>query len=314
MQANITDTANIDIDEELLPASYDRLLQAEVLVHGEHNPRRVQPSETLRRSIKNRGLNRPLFVRPDSDKDVYHITDGWQRYQAATDAGWEYLPVRVYESPLSALEATEVESIVREWSTYDWAKYCQSLATEIEAESRQQCVEKIVELTDKARSKHTIRKYLDVLELPDEIHPLLVDGPDGDAQSWYALKNHNPDVRKCGGLPWEVAARLARNQDQLSRTRVLGIAAWAVTFDTKDDAQEFVATATEDPQRPLKTIRKAVRVGQQHTRYLEIPRTYVRLTRDEKRAMMDYCAETKQSLPDIVEDEIKSLVDEVTVD
>jgi ParB/RepB/Spo0J family partition protein len=314
MQATLANPADVDIDEELLPASYDQLLPAEVLVHGRHNPRRVQPSATLRRSIQNRGLNRPLIVRPDPESDVYHITDGWQRYQAATDTGWEHLPVRVYESPLAALEATEVESIVREWSTYEWAQYCRSLATEIEAESRQQCVEQIAELTDKARSPYTIRKYLDVLELPEEVHLLLVDGPVGDTQAWHALKNHNPDVRQYGEIPWEVAAQLARNQAELPRDRILGIAAWAVTFDTKGDAQEFVATAAEHPQRPLETIRREVLFGQQHTRYLEVPRTHVRLTREEKRAIMDYCAETKQSLTDLVTAEIKTLADEVTVD
>lgn len=314
MQDTFEEPVGVDIDVELLPAEYDRLIAAELLVHGEHNPRRVQPSATLRRSIERRGLNRPLIVRPDPDSDHYHITDGWQRYQAATDCGWRYLPVRVYESALSALEATEVESIVREWSTYEWAQYCRSLATEIEAESRQQQVEQIAELTDKARSPYTIRKYLDVLALPDEIHPLLVDGAVGDAQSWQALKNHNPDVRHYSGLPWEVAAQLGRNQSALSRDRVLGIAAWAVTFETKSDAQEFVATATEQPKQPLETIRKTVLFGQQHTRYLEVPPTHVRLTSDEKRAIMDYCAETKQSLTDLVTAEMKSLADEVTAE
>ena len=314
MQEVLEEPADVDLDAELLPAEYDELIAANLLVHGEHNPRRVQPSSTLRRSIRHRGLNRPLIVRPDPDTDCYHITDGWQRYQAATDCGWEYLPVRVYESPLAALEATELESIVREWSTYEWAQYCRSLATEIEADSRQQRVEKIAELTDKARSPYTIRKYLDVLELPEEIHSLLVDGPVGDAQSWQALQNHNPDVRQYRGLPWGVAAQLARNQSDLPRGRVLGIAAWAVEFETKSDAQEFVVTATEDPQKPLETIRKEVLFGQQHTRYLEVPRSQVRLTREEKRAVMEHCAETKQSLTDLVRAEIKALVDELPMD
>lgn len=312
MQDTLENQIDTDVDEELLPDGYDRLIAAESLVHGEHNPRRVQPSSTLRRSIERRGINRPLIVRPDPESSHYHITDGWQRYQAATDNGWGYLPVRVYESSLAALEATEVESIVREWSTYEWAEYCRSLSTEIEAESRQQRVEKIVELTDKARSAYTIRKYLDVLELPDEIHPLLVDGPVGDTQSWQALKNHNPDVRHYNGLSWEVAAQLGRNQSSLSWDRVLGIAAWAVTFETKGDAQEFITTAVEQSQRPLDSIRKEVLLGQQHTRYLEVPGTHIRLTRDEKRAIMDYCVETKQSLTDLVAEEIKSIADEVT--
>lgn len=174
MQDLLPNPADVDIDPELLPAEYDQLIATELLIHGDHNPRKVHPSSTLRRSIQHRGINRALIVRPDPDNDYYHITDGWQRYQAATDCGWEYLPVKVYDSVMAALEATEVESIVREWSTYEWAQYCRSLATEVKANSRQQRVEKVAEVTDKARSPYTIRKYLDVLELPNEIHPLSV--------------------------------------------------------------------------------------------------------------------------------------------
>lgn len=110
-----------DVDESLLPDNYDELVSIERLVHGQHNPRQVRPKDELQRSIETNGINRPLVVRPDETQGVYHITDGWQRYQAATECGWEVLPVKVYETPLAALEATETESIVREWSTYEWA-------------------------------------------------------------------------------------------------------------------------------------------------------------------------------------------------
>lgn len=311
MQEICEDPADINVDPELLPAEYDKLIPAESLVHGKHNPRREQPSATLRRSIQRRGINRPLIVRIDSDDNPYHVTDGWQRYQAATDCGWEYLPTRVYESLRAALTATEVESIVNQWTTYEWAQYFQSLATDVEADSRQQRVEKVAALTDKARSPYTVRKYLDVLELPEEIHPLLVDGPAGDEQSWHALQNHNSDVRQYGDLSWEVAAKLGRNQSHLPYDRVLGIAAQAVEFETKNGAQEFVETAIQNPQRPLESIRKEVLFGQQHARYLEVPRVHVRLTREKKRAVMEHCAETNQALTDLVTAEIKSLADQL---
>jgi ParB/RepB/Spo0J family partition protein len=312
MQDICEDPAEVDIDAELLPAEYDQLIAAESLVHGKHNPRREQPSATLRRSVQHRGINRPLIVRLDSEDDSYHITDGWQRYQAATDCGWEYLPARVYESLRAALTATEVESIVNQWTTYEWAQYFQSLATDVAADSRQQRVEKVAALTDKARSPYTVRKYLDVLELPEEIHSLLVDGPAGDEQSWYALQNYNPDVRQYSELPWDVAALLGRNISKLPHDRVLGIAALAVEFETKNGAQEFVETAIQNPQRPLESVRKEVLFGRQHARYLEIPRVHIRLTREEKRAIMEHCADTNQALTDLVTSEIKSLVEEVT--
>lgn len=295
------------IDETLLPDAYDRLVSVEKLVHGEHNPRRVQPTATLRRSITRRGLNQALIVRPDPDTDVYHITDGWQRYQAATDCGWEELPVVVYDSALAALEATEVDSIVREWTTYQWAQYYQSLAAEVDAASRQQLVETVATMTDGARSPVTVRKYLDALSLPEEVHLLLSDERAGSEQEWAALKNHNPAVRQYGGLWWDVAAQLAREMSSLDRSRVVGIAANAVAFETQADASEFVSDAAARPETPLETIRKEVLYGQEHDRYLEVPRVAVKMNREQKQAIMKHCRENRRSLTDIVTERIISL-------
>jgi len=69
-----TDTEGVS--EQLLPDSYDRLVAVDKLIHGEYNPRRVHPSSSLRRSIADDGIDRPLIVRPDDERDLYHITDG----------------------------------------------------------------------------------------------------------------------------------------------------------------------------------------------------------------------------------------------
>jgi ParB-like chromosome segregation protein Spo0J len=300
-------------DEPLLPDTYDELVPVETLKHGEHNPRREQPTARLRRSIQRHGLDRALIVRPDPDQEVYHITDGWQRYQAATDCGWEVLPVRVYETPLAALEATEVASLGRSWSTYDWAQYYQSLANEVEAESRQRVIERVAELTDGARTAVTIRKYLDALSLPVETHPLLRDDNAGSEHAWAALKNHNPDVRQYNGLSWDVAARLARHQDSLNKQRVVAIAANAVEYEITV-AEEFVAEAAARPETPLARIGQEVLYGDQHDRYLEVPRVAVRLDHDEKQAIMNHCHQTRQSLSEIVTERIEALAQEVVED
>jgi ParB/RepB/Spo0J family partition protein len=294
------------VDETLLPDTYDTLLPVEMLVHGEHNPRREQPRPRLRRSIQRHGLDRALIVRPDPEQDIYHITDGWQRYQAATDRGWEALPVRIYDTPLAALEATEVASLGRSWSTYDWAQYYESLASEAEAESRQRVIERVAKLTDGARSTVTIRKYLDALSLPAEIHPLLQANKAGSKQSWAALKNHNPEIRQYNGLSWEVAARLARQQDSLPKQRVVGIGATAVEFE-RSVAEEFVAEAAARSETALATIRQEVLYGKQHESYLEVPRVAVRLGTDEKQAIMEHCHKTRQSLSEIVTERIEAL-------
>lgn len=296
---------NNNIDEALLPSNYDRLVPADQLVHGEHNPRRVNPSKELRASVEQVGLHQSLIVRPDEEENnLYHITDGWQRYQAATSCGWEMLPVRIFESSLTALEATETESIVREWSTYEWAKYCQSVAAEIKHESHQDLINQVAEYTTKSTS--TIRRYLDVLSLPDVIHPLLIDGPAGNEQDWAALRNYNRQIRRYDGLPWTVAGYLARRQSRLDESRLIGIAATAVEFDHSEEAMEFIDRAADATSKPLDAVRKEVLLGQQHPKMLEIPRVIVPLNRTQKQEIMDYCHEHRCSLSDIVSDQIQS--------
>lgn len=301
-------------DATLLPDTYDELVPTEMLIHGEHNPRRVQPTEMLEQSIASMGINDPLIVRPDPDDDVYHITDGWQRYQAAAACGWEHLPVKVYEDTLAALEATEMESIVREWSTYEWAQYCRSLAEEIEADadSKSDLARQVATRT--SREPETVRRYLDVLALPEEIHVLLADGPDGSDQQWAALQNHNEDVRQYGNLQWRVADRLARNRSGVSESRIIDIAATAVEFDTVGQAIEFVDTAVTNLETRVEVIRRKVLLGDDYERYLVIPRVPVELSMEEKRAVVEHCQQQRQSLSDIVTEGISSLAERLARD
>ncbi len=298
------------LPESKLPSEYDALVGVESLVHGTHNPRQVTPSEELRESVAEAGISKPLIVRLDASDGVYHITDGWQRYQAATACGWEQLPVKIYETALDALAATETASIVREWSTYEWAQYCESVASELAADSTQELAEMVAERT--VKSPRTVRRYFDVLSLPEEVHPLLVDGPDGTSQQWTALKHHNSEVRRYDGLSWTVAGYLARRQSSLSTDRVVGIGAMAVEFEHSDDAMEFVDRAVEAPDTRLATVRKEVLFGQQHPRYLEVPRVAVALDREEKQAVMEYCHQHRRSLSDVVTETIRSLAADVS--
>jgi len=305
-------SAECKIDQRQLPANFDELVPVDKLVHGEHNPRRVQPKDSLRKSISQNGLDRPLIVRPDADRDVYHITDGWQRYQAATDCGWEHLPVEVYETTLDALRATETASIVREWSKYEWATYCQSLAAQFEANSRHALIEQVAAQT--IHSPQTVRRYLDVMSLPGEIHPLLKNGPEGGTQEWAMLRNYNDDVRQYSGLWWTVAAQISRGQSSVTRSRIISIAAQAVEFELADDAMEFVELALENPHTDLNTLRRQVLLGNHHGQYLLVPRVPVQLKDRKKQAIMDYCHENRISLSEVVTEKIESLADEASDD
>ena len=301
-------------NRELLPDTYDELVPVEKLVHGEHNPRRNTPSQRLKQSIAGFGINKPLTVRPDSDTDVYHITDGWQRYQAATQAGWERLPVEIYEDTLAALAATEQDSIVDGWSRYTRATYCCSLASEFEsaADSKIELARQVASIT--SWEPDTVRRYLDVLSLPEEVHILLSEGPEGSDKEWAALKNVNEDVRQYGGLQWQVADRLARNQSAVSKSRVIEIAATAVEFETVEQGIEFVDLAVANPEMRVDVLQRKVLLGDEYDRYLVVPRAPVALSKAKKQAVIDHCHQQRRSLSDIVTERIKSLAEELTTD
>lgn len=292
-----------------LPDAYDELIAVERLVHGKHNPRRVTPKAELRDSIAKDGLQQPLIVWFDADADCYQITDGWQRYQAATDLGWERLPVSVAASPLAALTETETASIVREWGTYEWAQYCRSIGAELEVQSDPQRAAAVAART--TRCPQTVRKYLDALSLPDVAHPLLVGGPDGDEQVWAALKNHNDDVRQYNGLPWPVGARLGKRADAdgLARQRTIAIAANAVEYDC-EDALRFVELAVDAPTLPVETVHMRLRQEATAAEPLTVPRVLVSMSEAEQQAIMEYCAETRQSLSEVVETQLQTFAAE----
>ena len=305
-------TASDNTTESKFPKEYDKLISSDKLKHGKHNPRKVTPSPELKRSIANDGIAHPLIVHPDPNRDIYHITDGWQRYQAAIQAGMEQLPVIVCDTPLEALTATEAESIVNPWTTYDRARYYRSLADEVGEpdESTHSVAAKVAELTNKDRTKTTVQRYLEVLSLPDEIHPLLNDGPSGTAQQWAALRNYNPDVQQYSPLRWTTAEKIARCPDSIPKRRQIGIAAIAVIFNSASLAEEFIDEALENPETSLELIRKKVQLGENYSEYLHIPQTHLELNKEEKQAIIEYCRRNRLSLSGIIKDTVQDIAEQ----
>jgi ParB/RepB/Spo0J family partition protein len=305
---------------DLLPAAYDRLVPIEQVTHGRHNPRDVQPSDALRQSVANQGLQHPLVVHQPDGTGLYHVTDGWQRYQAAADAGWDQLPVSVHDTVIEALQHSECESLGRAYSTYHWAQLCQSVATELDEEalrdghSMHRVAQRVAARVDNARSTQTVKRYLRVLSLPEEIHPLLIDGPEGSQSDWQALRNHNPEIRRYDGLPWVVAHEIAKHQDELTVSRTLGIAAQAVCFDDQSRAKEFVRRAVESSETPLETIRAQMRINGPSDGRLIVPRTVVSLSSEQKQALIEHTHQTRTPLSEIVEQQIERVAAEVTDD
>jgi ParB/RepB/Spo0J family partition protein len=296
-------------ESTLLPATFDRLVPIEALVHGMYNPRRVSPSDALRRSVANRGLAHPLIVhQPDGDQ--YHITDGWQRYQAAVDAGWEQLPVQIHQTAMAALEATERESLGKAYSTYEWARFCRSVATELEGDSPRELAREVAGHVDNAPSAQTITRYLRVLALPSEIHPLLADGPAGTERDWQALRHYNPEIKRYDGLSWVMAHEIAKHRMAVSEQRLLGIAANAVVFDDQATAKEFVDRAVETTDLPPETVLEQVKLAGQPDGTVTVPRLVVSLSPAEKQALLTHLCQTRTPLPEFIKQQVHSLVED----
>jgi hypothetical protein len=178
--------------------------------------------------------------------------------------------------------------------------------------SKTAVIQRVAEKAD--RDEQTVRRYLNVLELPDVLHPLLNIGPEADSKQWEYLQSFNQDVRQYSGLTLDTADVLAEHQSSVTTERLIGIASYAVEFDNLDDTTEFIQKAIEDDDSRLDMIQREIYAGSDHDQYLIVPRVMVELPMDQRRELMDYCHQHKQQLSDIVADNIKSLANEITDD
>jgi ParB/RepB/Spo0J family partition protein len=297
--------------ESRLPDSYDELVEHERLQHGEHNVRFASPSEQLKRSIEKDGIQSPLVVRPVEGDDAYQVTDGWQRYQAALELGWDELPVKIYENTLQALEAAETQSIVREWTTYQAARHVNSLYSELREEfsSKSEAVEIVAERT--ARSKPTVRRYLNALQLPEVLHPLLKKRQNITDAEWEAIKNHKDDIRNFDGLSWQVAAEAGQHAAEVDDERLIRIVLATLGYDS-NEGERLVQEAIEDPDASMSMLKyRLFDGGSEHHNWIRVPQTGIRLENDKKEAIMDYCHERKVHLSDVVEEQMKNFAENV---
>lgn len=308
-------TGKIEITETRLPGSYDKLVSAERLRHGEHNVRKSVPSETLKRSIERDGIDKPLVTRrPDGDSDILHITDGWQRYQAAFDLGWRKLPVNVYDEPLDALEAAERNSIVDEWTTYQTARHVQSLYQECRGDGidNDELKSQIAERT--SRTKRTVERYLNAFALPDVLHPLLKEQQNVIDADYEPLKNIFPDVAQYNGISWQVADELGAYRGNVDDEKLITVALHTMRYNSSD-AIEFIDTVFSE-DNGIDTVGMAEwellngPTPDEESRML-IPRFSMQLDPDKRKAMMDHLQARKLTLTDAVEKRVREFADDV---
>lgn len=291
-----------------LPDGYDRLVHRERLQHDQYNVRQALPSDQLRRSIERDGLVSPLVVRAveTGESTRYGVVDGWQRYQAATELGWNELPADVYQDPVAALEAAEAQSIVTEWTTYQAASHVKSLYAELTAgaggPTESSAVTAVAERT--ARSPSTVRRYLRALSIPGELHALLKERANVTEQEWLALENHEPRIRRYDGIPWRVAAEVGKHADTLSADRQRRLLIAAVGYDA-DAGVELVREGIADPEAPIDMLEYRLNGSGAYEGWLRVPQTGVELDEEQKAAVLTYCYENKVHLSDIVAAQVR---------
>jgi ParB/RepB/Spo0J family partition protein len=309
-------TGNKDtISDSRLPDTYDELAPVERLRHGEHNVRRTTPSENLVRSIERDGIESPLIVRrPESGSSVFHVTDGWQRYQAARELGWRTLPVRIYDDTIEALQAAERNSIVDEWTTFQAARHVQSLYQESNSDATDES-ELLAEIADRtSRSVQTVERYLKAFKLPTELHPLLKDRQNITDADYQPLKNHREDVQQYDGLSWQVAKHLGEYRDTVSDDFLIEVALETLDYNSSNAIElvhELLSddTDTETIQMARYKLFNGVSINEEDR--MLVPRFTMRLDPDKREALMDHIQSRKIHLTDAVEERVKQYAEDV---
>lgn len=303
-----------DISDSRLPDTYDELVPVERLRHGEHNVRRSTPSDNLVRSIERDGVEKPLITRrPEPDAAVLHVTDGWQRYQAARELGWRTLPVNVYTDTMEALQAAERNSIVDEWTTYQAARHVQSLYQESAADADDSAL--LAKIGDQtSRSTQTVKRYLKAFQLPSVLLPLLKNRGNITDADYQPLKNHRDDVRQYDGLSWQVAEVLGEYRGDVSDDFLIKVALETLDYNSSN-AIELVhevlndETDTETIQMAEYKLFNGVSVDEEDR--MLIPRFTMRLDPEKREALMDHIQTRKVHLTDAVEERVREFADDV---
>jgi ParB/RepB/Spo0J family partition protein len=296
------------------PDSFDELADISELKRGKHNVRNATPSEHLENSIQMEGMKRPLTVRDAADDEKLHITDGWQRYQAAVSLGWGKVPVNIHADTLSALRSADAVSISDEWTKYNTAQHCQSLRGELENRGvpQEKLARRVSEET--SRSLRSVRRYLNAMELPDVLHPLLKESSNVSEREWTQLQNYTSDTNlRQYSFSWDVAAKAGNHIDKFDDEVKLIKAVVAAAEYNATDGSAFLQELIEDPTMTIKMARHSVCEGVTPTekRRYRVPSLEVRMPPEQKKMVIDHLAEQKMFIRDKVRELFKEWAEDL---
>ncbi len=170
-----------------------QLISVDEIVTNSKQPRQTfydSSLEELAQSIKERGVLEPIVVRPKDDK--YEIVMGERRYRASRLAGLDEIPAVIREmNDEDAAADALLENFQREdLNPIDRARAIESLLGFMTWEK---CAKTL------GVSESTLRRHLDLLELPEAIQRELIESFSGASESCFSeaharlLKTMNSD-------------------------------------------------------------------------------------------------------------------------
>jgi ParB family chromosome partitioning protein len=150
-----------------------RRLPVELIAPNPRQPRQSFDEESLlalSQSVKERGVLQPVLVRP-CPGGSYELIAGERRWRAAQLAGLEVLPAVVApHEDRESLELALIENMAREdLNPIEEARACSLLVDELGL-TREEVGRRV------GRSRVAVSNLMRLLDLPDEVLDLLVDG------------------------------------------------------------------------------------------------------------------------------------------
>ena len=173
-----------------------RRVPVELIVANPRQPRQSFDEESLlalAESVRERGVLQPVLVRP-CPGGTYELIAGERRWRAAQLAGLDALPALINPyADTSSLELALIENMAREdLNPIEEARACSLLVEELGL-TREEVGRRV------GRSRVAVSNLIRLLDLPDEILDLLVEGrlTEGHGRALLTAPDH-ADRRRLG--------------------------------------------------------------------------------------------------------------------
>lgn len=197
------------------PAPELRKLPVDLIAPNPRQPRQVFDEESLlalSESVRERGVLQPVLVRP-CPGGSYELIAGERRWRAAQLAGLEAVPAVVQpHEDRESLEIALIENMAREdLNPIEEARACSLLVDELGL-TREEVGRRV------GRSRVAVSNLLRLLDLPDEVLDLLVEGrlTEGHGRALLMAPDHSDRrrlARAAADEDWTVRETEARARE-----------------------------------------------------------------------------------------------------